>query len=254
MRMEPVAGDRDTAASEFRAPHFSGTRSDRPRCSCGDAGPIERALPIFGAKSGRASGLHGRSESLAVFGAATMRQAFNQLVEFLHQGIAAIFRFVQLLWTWSVDQISALLAVPWQQWPLWKQFLLVLVLAGVIWALFRVARELFEAGVRILSAFASLLGVLVHTLPSVALAGVIALGGVWLMNHLDNKPIQLPVAYNPFASSPPPPAGNPAPASANSNPAPASGPASPAPAASSTPAPAAEPSSSANRPERSPEK
>jgi hypothetical protein len=181
-----------------------------------------------------------------------MRQAFNQLVEFLHQGIAAIFRFVQLIWTWSVDQISVLLAVPWQQWPLWKQFLLVLVLAGVIWALFRAAKELFIAGERILSAFASLLAVLVHTLPSVVLAGAIALGGVWVMNHLDNRPLHLPVAYNPFASSPAPPsaASTPAPAPASSSPAPTTGTAGPAPHASDTPAPAAEPPSSGSRPDR----
>lgn len=180
-----------------------------------------------------------------------MRQAFHQLLQFLHEGIAAIFRFVQLIWTWSVDQITVLLSVPWQQWPLWKQLLLVLVLAGVVWALYRAARELFEAGAQILSAFASLLAVLVQTLPSVVLAGVIALGGVWFMNHLDNKPLHLPVAYNPFASSPnpPPPAASPSPAPApgNSNPAPASSTASPAPAAAGTPAPAAEPPSPAGR-------
>jgi hypothetical protein len=179
-----------------------------------------------------------------------MRQAFNQLLEFLHQGISAIFRFVQLIWTWSVDQITVLLAVPWQQWPLWKQFLLVLVLAGVIWALYKAARELFVAGERILSAFASLLAVLVHTLPSVVLAGVIALGGVWVMNHLDNKPIHLPVAYNPFASSPnPSPAASspsPAPAPGNSNSAPASSSDSAAPAASGTPARAEEKPASAH--------
>lgn len=133
-----------------------------------------------------------------------MRHAFNELLQFLHQGIAAIFRFVQMIWTWAVDQIATLLAVPWPQWPLWKQFLLVLILAAVIWALFKSAMELFRAGERILSAFASLLGVLVHTLPSVALAGLIALGGVWVMNHLDNTPLHLPVAYNPFSSSPSP--------------------------------------------------
>lgn len=178
-----------------------------------------------------------------------MRQAFNQLLQFLHQGIAAIFRFVQMIWTWSVDQITVLLSVPWQQWPLWKQLLLVLVLAGVIWALYKAAKDIFQAGERILSAFASLLGVLVHTLPSVVLAGVIALGGVWLMNHLDNKPIHLPVAYNPFASSPDPQpaAGSPAPPSGNSNPAPAPSTASPAPATSGTPAPAAEQPSSVGR-------
>jgi len=124
-----------------------------------------------------------------------MQQAFHQLLQFLQEGIAEIFRFVQLLWNWSVDQISHLVAVPWQQWPIWKQILFVLVLAGVVWALYRAAKELFEAGEKILGAFASLLGVLVHTLPSVVLAGLIALGGVWVMNHLENTPLHLPVAF-----------------------------------------------------------
>jgi hypothetical protein len=124
-----------------------------------------------------------------------MEQAFHQLLQFLQQGIAAIFRFVQLLWGWSVEQISHLMAVPWQSWPIWKQFLLVLVIAGVVWALYRAARELFFAGEAILAAFASLLAVFVRTLPSVVLAGIIALGGVWVMNHLDNSPLHVPVAF-----------------------------------------------------------
>jgi hypothetical protein len=159
-----------------------------------------------------------------------MQHAFDQLLHFLQQGISAIFRFVQMLWSWSVGQIAALLAVPWQQWPLWKQFLLVLVLAGVIWALYRSAKELFEAGEQILAAFASLLSVLVRSLPSVVLAGLIALGGVWLMNHIGNEPIHLPAAYNPFYRSP--------------SPTTASGPGSAA--VSNSPGPAAT-SSSANR-------
>jgi hypothetical protein len=124
-----------------------------------------------------------------------MEQAFHQLLQFLQQGIAAIFRFVQLLWGWSVEQISHLMAVPWQSWPIWKQIILVLVIAGVFWALYRAARELFHAGEAILAAFASLLGVFVRTLPSVVLAGIIALGGVWLMNHLDNSALRFPVAF-----------------------------------------------------------
>lgn len=136
-----------------------------------------------------------------------MQHAFNQLLQFLQQGIAAIFHFVQMIWTWSVGQISALLAVPWQQWPLWKEILLVLVLAAVIWALYTAAIELFRAGERILIAFANLLGVLVRTLPSIVMAGVIALGGVWLMNHLDNNLIQLPVADNQTSTSAAPASG-----------------------------------------------
>ena len=131
-----------------------------------------------------------------------MQHAFNQLLQFLQQGISAFFHFVQMIWTWSVGQISTLLAVPWQQWPLWKQILLVLVLVGVIWALYKAAIELFAAGERILLAFARLLIVLVRTLPSIVFAGLIALGGVWLINHLDNNLIQLPVASNQLSTAP----------------------------------------------------
>jgi hypothetical protein len=132
-----------------------------------------------------------------------MKQGFDQLLRFLHDGISAIFRFVELIWTWSVDQISKLAAVPWEQWPLWKQILLVLILAGVVWALFQVGRELFYAAVAILSAFAQLLGVLVRTLPHVVLAGVIALGGAWLINHLDNSLVRIPAWLQAEQSNPP---------------------------------------------------
>jgi hypothetical protein len=131
-----------------------------------------------------------------------MQHAFNQLLQFVQLGISAIFHFVQMIWTWSVGQISTLLAVPWQQWPLWKQILLVLVLVGVIWTLYKAAIELFAAGERILLAFARLLIVLVRTLPSIVFAGLIALGGVWLINHLDNNLIQLPVASNQLSTAP----------------------------------------------------
>jgi hypothetical protein len=119
-------------------------------------------------------------------------QFFNQLLQFLQQGIAAIFRFVQMIWQWAVGQITGLFNVPWQNWPLWKQILLALVIAGVVWALYRAARDLFDAGERILTAFAALLGVLVKTLPSVAMAGLIALGGVWILNNLDLSDVRLP--------------------------------------------------------------
>jgi hypothetical protein len=134
-----------------------------------------------------------------------MKQVFDQLLKFLQQGIAAIFHFVELIWTWSVDQITRLMAVPWQEWPLWKQLLLVLILAAVIWSLVRVGRELLAAGAAILGAFARLLSVLVYTLPHVFVAGAIALGGVWLVNHLDNTPLRIPTWMQANEQSSPPP-------------------------------------------------
>jgi hypothetical protein len=123
-----------------------------------------------------------------------MHQILSQIVHFLEQGIAAIFHFVALIWNWSVDQVTKLFAEPWHEWPILKVLLLVIVIAAVVWALYRVFWEIWLAAERILSAFATLLAVFVHTLPRVLLAGVIALVGVWVMNHLDNSMMRVPAS------------------------------------------------------------
>ena len=125
-----------------------------------------------------------------------MKQIFDQLLAFLQQGIAAIFRFIQLIWTWSIDQINKVFEASWASWPLWKQILLVLVIAAVIFAVYKAAMELWFSGIRVLRAFASLLVAFVMTLPAMLVAGVIALGGLWAINHLSFS--QWPT----FASSP----------------------------------------------------
>jgi hypothetical protein len=123
-----------------------------------------------------------------------MHEILSQILHFLQQGIAAIFRFVELVWMWSVDQVTKLAQVPWRDWPILKVILLAIVLLAVIWALYRVFWELWLGAERVLSAFAGLLVIFVHTLPNVLLAGAIALGGVWVMNHLDNSVMQVPTS------------------------------------------------------------
>jgi hypothetical protein len=131
-----------------------------------------------------------------------MHQIVSQVLHFLQTGIAAIFHFVGMIWDWSVDQVVKLTEVPWQQWPVLKVILLIIVAGGVIWALYRVAWELWLGAERILSAFAGLLVIFVHTLPRVLLAGVIALGGVWLMNHLDNSMMRVPTSLQAWLQQP----------------------------------------------------
>jgi hypothetical protein len=114
-----------------------------------------------------------------------MKQIFDQFLQFLQQGIAAIFRFVQLVWTWSIDQITKMMQAPWGNWPLWKQILLVIVIAAVAFVLFLAARRLWVAGVHVLAAFVRFLGVLVYTLPAILFAGCIALAGLWVINNLN---------------------------------------------------------------------
>ena len=93
-----------------------------------------------------------------------MKQILDQFLQLLQQGIAAIFRFVGLVWAWSADQIDKILQVPLENWPLWKQILLVLVVAAVIYALFIAAWRLWIASVRALAAFASLVAALIVAL------------------------------------------------------------------------------------------
>jgi uncharacterized membrane protein YgcG len=114
-----------------------------------------------------------------------MKEIIDQFLQFLQQGIAAIIKFVQLVWTWSSAQITKMTQAPWDVWPLWKQVLLVIVIIAVAYALFIAARQLWIAGVRVLAAFVGFLGALVYTLPAILIAGVIALGGLWAINNLN---------------------------------------------------------------------
>ena len=133
-----------------------------------------------------------------------MHQILSQILHFLQQGIAAIFRFVELIWTWSVDQVTKLAAVPWHDWPILKVILLIVVVVAIVWALYRVFWELWLSAERVLSAFAGLLVVFVHTLPRVLVAGLIALGGLWLMNHLDNSMMTVPTSLQVWQQQQPP--------------------------------------------------
>jgi len=124
-----------------------------------------------------------------------MEAILDQVFQFLQQGVSTIFHVVERVWSWSVGQITELMAAPWPNWPLWKQFCLVLVCAAVIVVLYKAAVQLWRAAEAILAAFATFIVVLVKTLPSVLLAGVIALGGVWIINHLDDSLVHLPTAF-----------------------------------------------------------
>ena len=119
-----------------------------------------------------------------------MKEIVDQFLQFLQQGIAAIFRFVHLVWNWSIDQITRMTQAPWGDWPLWKQILLVIVVAAVAYALFIAASRIWFAGIRVLAAFASFLMALVYTLPAILIAGCIAVAGLWVINNF--RPESLP--------------------------------------------------------------
>jgi len=107
----------------------------------------------------------------------------DQLLQLLQRGIATIFHYVELIWTWSADQIMRVFQAPWASWPIWKQILVVIVAAGVVALAYRAAIQLWVAGIGVLRAFASLLVAFIMTLPATLLAGALALGGLWVINN-----------------------------------------------------------------------
>jgi len=112
-------------------------------------------------------------------------QFLNQLLQFLQQGLAWIFRLIGQIWQWTIGQISA---VPWNrlnELSIIKVALLIAVGAAVIYLLYKAARELLKAGEGLLSAFVTVLTVFVKTLPPILIAGVVAAVGAWVINHVN---------------------------------------------------------------------
>jgi uncharacterized membrane protein YgcG len=115
-----------------------------------------------------------------------MEQVSDQSRQFLERGIDEVFRFIQLVWTWSSDQIIKVTQAPWEHWPLWKQVLLVIVAVAVAYFLFIAAMQLWTAAVNVLAAFATFIGTVIVTLPTILIAGAIALAGLWVVNNLND--------------------------------------------------------------------
>jgi hypothetical protein len=136
-----------------------------------------------------------------------MLQFFNQFLEFIRQGIGAIFRFIQFVWLWVARQIGDLASVPWHDWPLWKILLAVAIAIFVGRQLYNALWEIWQASEKILAALATLMGVLIKTLPQVVIAGLLALAGVWVLNNLDFSGLRRPsfMQTGSWGSEPPSP-------------------------------------------------
>ncbi len=114
-----------------------------------------------------------------------MTGIINSIIQFLQQGIAAIFHFLQLIWTWSFGQIVAIFSSDWQALPLWKLALLVVALGAIAYILYRAALVLWEAAVVVFTAFVALLTAFVSVLPQIVIAGLIAFGAGYVIQHVN---------------------------------------------------------------------
>jgi hypothetical protein len=75
---------------------------------------------------------------------------------------------------------------PWENWTLWRQVLLAILLVSVAYALFVVVRQLWAAVRILLYAVANFISALITTLPAILIAGAIAFGGLWILNNIQD--------------------------------------------------------------------
>ena len=87
-----------------------------------------------------------------------MEGIINSIVQFLQQGIAAIFKFLQLVWNWSFGQIVSVFSSDWQSLPIWKIVVLIIALAAIAYILYKAFMVLWSGVVALFHAFVELLG------------------------------------------------------------------------------------------------
>ena len=113
-----------------------------------------------------------------------MEQVSDQIRQFLDRGIAEVLRLFNLLWAWSSEQFIKVAQAPWESWPLWKQILFLVLVVAVAYFLFVAAIQLWTAALNVVSAFATFVGAVIVTLPTILIAAAIALAGLWIINNL----------------------------------------------------------------------
>ena len=112
-----------------------------------------------------------------------MNKAIQQFAHLLQQAFETIFGIILYVWNWSFGQIIAIFHSNWQSLPVWKLIILAIVIIAIAFMLYKSVVRLWKAAGDIIQAFIALVVVLVNLLPYVAIAGLVAAaGGYVIMN------------------------------------------------------------------------
>ena len=114
-----------------------------------------------------------------------MEQIISAIMQFLQQGIVAIFKFLELVWTWSFGEIIAIFHSDWKALPIWKLVVLVAVVAAIAYVLYKVIIKLWAAALVVFRAFVDLLLAFISVLPYIVAAGLIAFAGGWVIHNVN---------------------------------------------------------------------
>jgi hypothetical protein len=114
-----------------------------------------------------------------------VEQIISAIMQFLQQGIVAIFKFLELVWTWSFGEIITIFHSDWKALPIWKLGVLVAVVAAIAYVLYKTVMVLWEAAVAVFAAFVALLSAFVSVFPYIVAAGLIAFAGGWVIHNVN---------------------------------------------------------------------
>ena len=113
-----------------------------------------------------------------------MQQFINQLVSLISQGLTAIGNVLRLIYDWSFGQVTKMIAIPFGNLPIWKQVLYVIVIAALVYLIYRIFTDLLEAVTKVFSAIIGLIVAIIAQLKPVLIAGVVAFGGAWVISNI----------------------------------------------------------------------
>src|SRR5512145_3189616 len=99
--------------------------------------------------------------------------------------VGEIWQPLQFLWNWSFGQVVTMFQLPFNSLPPWKQLLFVLVIVALVYLVHKVSKDLLKAVQSVVGAIVGLISALIHLLPQIVWAGLIAFGGAWVITNLN---------------------------------------------------------------------
>jgi hypothetical protein len=114
-----------------------------------------------------------------------MQQIFNQVGQIAQQLATVIWQVLQFIWAWSFGQVVRMFQMPFNNLPLWKQVIYVVVIVALAYFIYKIFKDLLKAVQSILGAIVSLISALIAMLPQIVLVGLIAFGGAWVITTLN---------------------------------------------------------------------
>ena len=115
-----------------------------------------------------------------------MQQVLNEVGQIAQRLAGVIWQVLQFIWNWSFGQVVKMFQMPFNNLPLWKQVLFVVVIAALAYFLYKIAKDLLKAVQSVLGAIVGLISALIAMLPQIScMRGDIAFGGAWVHKQLE---------------------------------------------------------------------